>query len=339
MPNRRQNPPMPKVIEILAFPDVQLLDVAGPLQVFASANEWAGRLHGTAPYVTQVVARSTPVITSAGLALVAEKLQAGTARRRDRAIDTLVVAGGRGVHAAAADPRLVDWVAGRSLRARRVASVCTGAFLLGAAGLLEGRRVVTHWAECDGLASRHPGAHVERDPIFIADRGGGRAVWSSAGVTAGIDLSLALVEEDLGQAVAIAVARDLVVFMKRPGGQSQFSDMLALQASGDAFGRLHGWIAGRLERDLSVPVLAAEAGMSERSFVRHYRASTGMTPARAVERMRIEAARQLLATTRLPAKRIARRCGFGSEETMRRSFVRQLAVTPQEYRDRFTAPA
>ncbi len=242
-----------------------------------------------------------------------------------------MIAGGQGVEEAAADPVLVDWVRARATRARRVASVCTGAFLLAAAGLLDGRRAATHWSVCAELARRFPTVHVEPDPIFVRDG----SVWSSAGVTAGIDLALALVAEDLGRVVALAVARYLVVFLKRPGGQAQFSAALSLQAAEDRFAALHDWISGHLAEDLSLGKLARRAGMSERSFIRHYTAATGLTPARAVEKLRVEAARNLLSDTRLPIKRIAARCGFGSEETMRRSFVRLLASTPQDYRARF----
>jgi transcriptional regulator GlxA family with amidase domain len=244
----------------------------------------------------------------------------------------LLVAGGQGVEAAAANPVLVDWVRQRATQARRVASVCTGAFLLAAAGVLDGRRAVTHWKDCARLAQRFPAVRVEADPIFVCD---GR-VWTSAGVTAGIDLALALVEEDLGRSVALAVARYLVVFLKRPGGQAQFSAALALQAADDRFGALHDWINNHLDDALSLSVLAGQAGMSERSFSRRYAQTTGQTPARAIERLRVEAARRLLSESRTPVKRIAQRCGFGSEETMRRSFLRLLAVTPQDYRSRFT---
>ena len=198
--------------------------------------------------------------------------------------------------------------------------------------MLDGRRAVTHWAFCAELARRFPLVRVEPDPIFVQDG----TVWTSAGVTAGIDLALALVEEDLGRTVALAVARYLVVFLKRPGGQAQFSEFLSLQAAEDKFGALHDWISHHLADDLSLPVLATQAGMSERSFSRHYAESTGLTPARAVEKLRVEGARHLLSETRLPVKRISQRCGFGSEETMRRSFLRLLDTTPQDYRARFT---
>ena len=313
--------------EALAFPAVQLLDVAGPLQVFVSANDLMAKSGGAAPYAPRVVAPgSVGVVASAGLGLAAAPLPAF-----DAALDTLMIAGGPGVDEAAADPVLVDWVRARGMHARRIASVCTGAFLLAASGLLDGRRAATHWSFAAELARRFPAVHVEPDPIFIHDG----PIWSSAGVTAGIDLALALVEEDLGRIVALAVARYLVMFLKRPGGQAQFSAALLLQAADDRFAALHDWISDTLAGDLSVGVLARQAGMSERSFIRHYTEATGVTPARAVEKLRVEAVRHLLSDTRLPAKRIAARCGFGSEETMRRSFVRLLAATPQEYRARF----
>ena len=327
MPKNPHFRPNPRTVEILAYPAVQLLDVAGPLQVFATANELAG-MRGEAPlYAPRVVSADTPVVTaSAGLGLLATPLpRAGTK------LDTLLLAGGPGVHAAAQDPRVLDWVRKRAARARRVASVCTGAFLLGAAGLLDGRRAATHWMHCAELGRRYPNVRVEADPIYVRDG----AVWTSAGVTAAIDLALALVEEDAGRALSLAVARHLVMFLKRPGGQAQFSTVLSLQGAEDQFGALHAWMSGRLSGDLSLPTLARRAGMSERNFSRRYAQATGITPARAVERLRVEAARQLLSETRLPVKRIAQRCGFGSEETMRRSFLRLLAATPQDYRARF----
>jgi transcriptional regulator GlxA family with amidase domain len=318
-----------RVVELLAFPLVQLLDVTGPFQVFASANDFVLEAGGRPPYDLKVVAQSgTQVTASSGL-----KLSTLPLPRSGAAVDTVMVAGGQGVEAAAADPVIIEWVQARAKRARRVASVCTGAFLLAAAGLLDGRRAATHWSYCAELARRFPKVRVESDPIFVRDG----SVWSSAGVTAGIDLALALVEEDLGPTLALAVARYLVVFMKRPGGQAQFSTALSLQAADDKFGALHGWINKHLDDDLPLPKLADRAGMSERSFSRHYAEATGLTPARAIERLRVEAARRLLSESDLPVKRISRRCGFGSEETMRRSFLRLVAVTPQEYRTRFSA--
>jgi len=312
----------------LAYPAVQLLDVTGPLQVFASANDFMAKAGEGLPYEIRIVAPSgQSTEASSGMAIAAHPLSP-----MDAGVDTLVIAGGEGVDAAAADTALVDWVRERARQARRVASVCTGAFLLAASGMLDGRRAATHWAFCAELARRFPAVRVESDPIFVREG----SVWTSAGVTAGIDLALALVEEDLGRTVALAVARYLVVFLKRPGGQSQFSEVLSLQAAEDKFGVLHDWLRKHLAEDLSLPVLAGQAGMSERSFSRHYAEATGMTPARAVERLRVEEARRLLSETRMPVKRISQRCGFGSEETMRRSFLRLLSATPEDYRARFS---
>jgi transcriptional regulator GlxA family with amidase domain len=330
MPEDQHFPPKPlRVIEVLAFPAVQMLDVTGPLQVFATANDHVAKSGGTPPYSLQVVAQGGfGVLASAGIGIAAGPLPDTGA-----ALDTLMVAGGEGVAAAAADPVLVDWVRQRAMQARRVASVCTGAFLLAATGLLDGRRAATHWSVCADLARRYPAVRVEPDPIFVCDG----PIWTSAGITAGIDLALALVEQDLGRAIALEVARYLVVFLKRPGGQAQFSAKLSLQAAEERFGALHDWINDHLASDITLAVLASEAGMSERSFSRHYAEATGMTPARAVERLRVEAARQMLSDSSLPMKRVATKCGFGSEETMRRSFLRLLAVTPQEYRARFSS--
>jgi transcriptional regulator GlxA family with amidase domain len=316
-------------VEVLAFPDVQMLDVAGPIQVFTAANEQAGRPRTPPPYGIRVIApQGAHVRATSGLAFATEPLPDPA-----EPLDTLIVAGGQGVMQAAGDAGLVEWLKVRAGAARRTASVCTGAFLLAAAGLLDNRRAVTHWEYCDELSRVYPAVTVEPDPIFVHDG----PVWTSAGVTSGIDLSLALVEEDLGRALALSVARQLVVFLKRPGGQAQFSAALSLQSADEHFADLHGWLAEHLAEDLPLSRLAAQAGMSERTFLRRYREATGLTPARAIERLRVEAARQLLAETRLPAKRIAARCGFGSEETMRRNFARLQGVSPQDYRQRFGA--
>ena len=326
MPNDPLNPPN-RVVEVLAYPGVQLLDVTGPFQVLASANEFALRTGQPRPYTIRLVAAAPgPVVSSSGLPLVAEPLSAAGAP-----LDTLIVAGGPGSRAASHDSNLINWVLDRASVARRTTSVCTGAFVLGAAGLLDGRRATTHWTRCADLATRFPAVRVEPDPIYINDG----PIWTSAGVTAGIDMTLALLEADLGRAVAATIARHLVVFAKRPGGQAQFSAGLALVGADDTFDRLHDWMKQNLRGRLTVPELAEQAGMSERSFLRHYRQVTGITPARAVERVRVEAARQALGETNLTLKRIARDCGFGSEETMRRGFLRILAVPPHAYRERF----
>jgi transcriptional regulator GlxA family with amidase domain len=322
--NPRIQPKLPRPVELLAFPQVQILDVTGPLQVFATANDIVG--DAVPPYAIRVVSQAGGAVTSSsGMGLLAHPLPP-----LGSALDTLIVAGGPGIEAAAADEALVDWVQRRGRQARRFASVCTGAVLLATSGLLDGRRAATHWTLCSELARRFPSVQVQPDPIFVQDG----PAWTSAGVTAGIDLALALVEEDLGRSVALAVARYLVVFLKRPGGQAQFSAALALQDDG-RFDTLHSWMGAHLSGDLSLAVLADQTGMSTRSFSRHYLGATGQTPARAVESLRVEAARSLLMDSRLPVKRVAQRCGFGSEETMRRSFLRLLAATPQEYRARF----
>ena len=304
-----------------------MLDLTGPLQVFTSANDTLARTGRPPAYTLRVVARNGPHIkASSGLDLTVESLPS-----LETACDTLIVAGGPGVDAATADSALVNWIRARGKASRRVVSVCTGAFLLAASGALDGRRATTHWSFAADLSRRFPAVKVEPDPIFIRDG----AVWTSAGVTAGIDLALALVEEDLGREVALAVARYLVVFLKRPGGQAQFSAALSLQIADDEFGALHAWIRRHLAHDLSLRVLADQAAMSARSFSRRYRESTGSTPARVVERLRVEEARRFLSESKLPIKRIAQRCGFGSEETLRRSFLRLMDTTPQDYRARF----
>jgi transcriptional regulator GlxA family with amidase domain len=318
-------PNTPHRIEILTFPDSQLLDVAGPLQVFATANDLARMSGGAPPYELVVVGETAQVTTSSGLALAVTSLPPPGAP-----LHTLVVAGGWGVNAACENHQLVEWVRLRAKTAQRIASVCSGAFLLASAGLLDGRRAVTHWQRCPDFERRFPAVRLEPDPIFIRDGD----IWTSAGVTAGIDLALALVEADLGRGAALAIARHLVVFMKRPGGQAQFSSALALQGGDTRFDRLHAWIMDNLGRPLPLAALAERANMSARSFSRHYRQATGRTPARAIEDIRIEAARRLLEEGASVARASAR-CGFGSEETMRRAFLRSFGTSPQSYRERF----
>src|ERR1700722_15789207 len=306
-----------RLVEVLAYPSVQLLDVTGPLQVFVCANDHVTQAGGMPPYVLRVVAKGGQgVTTSAGVGITTSPLS-----RTGTAPDTLIVAGGPGVDVAAADTVLVDWVRQRTRKARRVASVCTGAFLLAASGALDGRRAVTHWSYCAELARRFPAVRVESDPIFVRDG----SVWTSAGVTAGIDLALALVEEDLGRTVALAVARYLVVFLKRPGGQAQFSAALSMQSAEDEFGALHEWINRHLSDDLSLAMLADQAGIRERSFSRDLAEATGVPPGRAPERLRVAAPRRVLSELPLPVKRILQRFVFGSEETICRCFLLVLA--------------
>jgi transcriptional regulator GlxA family with amidase domain len=320
-------PRAPRRIEIVAFDGVQLLDVTGPAQVFATANDLA-RLSGDAPpYALVVVAREGATVeSSSGLTLGARSLTL------EEPVDTLVVAGGYGVDRAAQDGALLDWLKRRASGARRLCSVCSGALLLAAAGLLGGRRAATHWGRCEELGRKYPEIQVEADAIFVRDGD----VWTSAGVTAGIDLALALVEEDIGRRVSLAVARQLVVFLKRPGGQAQFSAALQLQTADGRFDTLNGWVGDNLAAELSVRRLADRAGMSERSFARRYKQATGLSPAKAVEHLRVEAAQRRLCETGDSLKRVAARCGFGGEETMRRSFLRVAQIGPQEYRARFS---
>jgi transcriptional regulator GlxA family with amidase domain len=248
--------------------------------------------------------------------------------------DTLLIPGGDG--ARAPDPDLVDWVQRASRKARRTVSVCTGAFLLAAAGLLDHRRATTHWNWCEELAEEYPNVHVEPDSVFVREG----ELWTSAGVTAGIDLALALVEEDLGPGVALAVARELVVFLKRPGGQAQFSSALsAQQAARPALREVQAWIAGHLSEDLSVAALAERSMMSERSFARTFRQEVGQTPAAYVEALRIEQARALLEDGAPSLEAVAQSAGFASAEVLRRAFRRRIGVSPSDYRSRFRLTA
>ncbi len=316
---------MTRRIEILVFPDAQLLDATGPAQVFASANEFSRGAAKEPLYEIALVAEEVEVTCNSGITLRCRPLAESPA-----AIDTAIVAGGRGVNIACTRPALVEWVRNRAGHVRRMASVCSGAFLLAEAGLLDGRRAVTHWHRCDEFTGRYPQVRLERDPIFLRDG----SIWTSAGVTAGIDLALAMVEEDHGRALALAVARELVVFLKRPGGQSQYSAPLKLQAADDRFSDLHAWISANLVQPLTLEILADKAGMSRRSFARHYRQRTGRTPAEAVEVIRLERAQGLLETG-ASVSSAARKCGFGSPETMRRVFLRRLGVGPKDWQERF----
>jgi transcriptional regulator GlxA family with amidase domain len=312
-------------IVFAVYPGFQILDLTGPHEVFTQA----GRLTGET-VITTVAAAPGPVPSSGGLAITPTL----TIDEAAGPVDTLIAVGGRGVEAACADHRLVAWFAQAARTARRTASVCSGAFLLGAAGLLDGRRAVTHWSRCEELAARYPEATVLPDPIFVRDG----ATWTSAGVTAGMDLALAMVEDDHGPEVARSIARRLVMFVQRPGGQAQFSAQLAAQRPERApLREVLGWITDHPDGDLTVPALAARAAMSERNFARVFLAETGSTPAAYVESARVEAARRLLETTTNTLDAVARACGFGTVETLHRSFRRTLRVTPGEYRRYFSA--
>jgi transcriptional regulator GlxA family with amidase domain len=267
------------------------------------------------------------VVTSSGVELFAGKSLGDLTQR----VDTLIIAGGRGVTLAMRDQHLLGWIRKTARRSRRVCSVCAGAFLLAEAGLLRSRRVTRHWRLCDKLAQTYTDVAVECVPIFLRDGN----VFTSAGVTAGIDLSLALVEADHGREIALAVARELVMFLKRPGGQSQFSVELRSQASREPIREVQSWIAQNLDSELSLDVLARRAAMSPRNFTRVFKRATGMTPATFVELARVEKARRCLEASSAGVEAIASQCGFGTSESMRRAFIRTIRVPPASYRERF----
>jgi transcriptional regulator GlxA family with amidase domain len=319
---------MARRVVLVVFPDLQLLDLAGPLEVFAMADRFSDS--EVSEYATEVVSPDGGVIRASNGLEIGANRAVGACRGP---IDTLVVVGGRGVAQAIVDDRFVAWIRSAAQRSRRVTSVCSGAFLLARAGLLDGRSATTHWATCARLAQLFPEVTVDPDPIFIRDGN----VWTSAGVTAGMDLALALVEDDLGPDRAREIARYLVLFVQRSGGQSQFSAQLAAQRpERDTLVQLASWIADHLGDDLSVPVLAARTSMSVRNFSRRFAQEFGSTPAAYVEAVRVEAGRRLLESTRRGLTEIARDCGFGTVETMHRSFQRTIRVTPGQYRQHFS---
>jgi transcriptional regulator GlxA family with amidase domain len=325
---------MPKTtsrrVVITAYDGVSLLDLAGPLEALRVASSFDGPRGRRAAYECSVVSvRGGAVKTADGVALITDSVR--TLNRTQ--IDTLIVPGAFLVDDVTRDRELVRWVGKRAASCRRVCSVCVGSFLLAAAGVLDGRRVATHWMHAPLLATRHPQVAVEPDAIFVRD---GR-VWSSAGVTTGIDLALALIEEDAGRQVAMNVARMLVVYLKRAGGQSQYSALLAAQAQSESetFDPLDRWIAEHLKEDMRVDALAERVHMSPRNFARAYAEKRGRTPAKAVEAIRVEAARRHLEETEHRIESIAEDSGFSSEEQMRCAFIRILGIPPREYRMRF----
>jgi transcriptional regulator GlxA family with amidase domain len=314
----------PRTVLVVLFDGVQSLDVTGPVEVFAGADAYAGDVGGTYRIRTASLA-GAPVRTSSGLTLVPDHALADAPDPH-----TLLVPGGQGTRGP--EPRLTDWLREHGPRADRLVSVCTGAILLAEAGLLDGRRATTHWAYCDRLARDHPAVEVDPDPIYVRDG----TVATSAGVTAGIDLALALVEEDLGRQAALTVARHLVVFLRRPGNQAQFSVQLAAQtAQRDPLREVQQWITEYPGDDLSVETLAARARLSPRHFARAFQAETGVTPGRYVDRVRLEHARRLLEDTIDGVEQVSRASGYGTPEAMRRAFVKALGTAPAEYRRRF----
>jgi len=317
----------PRIV-IVTFAQAQILDVTGPLEVFSSA----ARFLPSARYRTDVVTTTGgPVLASCGLTFSSTPIA-----DVDAPVDTLMVAGGEDTTAAAADQELLHHVRRLAAEARRVTSVCSGAFVLAAAGLLRGRRATTHWAECGLLHDTYADVVVESDAIYVQDGN----VWTSAGVTAGIDLALALVAEDHGHQAAAGVARHLVVYLQRSGGQAQFSALLAAQGADTQPVRdLLSWLRDHLAEDLSVPALARQANLSERHFTRVFKAELGVTAAEHVETVRLETACRLLETTGSSIEQVARACGFGTPETMNRTFRRRLNTTPGEHRRHFRARA
>jgi transcriptional regulator GlxA family with amidase domain len=322
-----------RTVAIVLYPGVQSLDVTGPLEVFAGAARLIAQSDRPEPAydVVLISPDGLPLVSSSGLRITPDR----GLRDAPADIDTLIVAGGEGHAAAAGDRRLLDWIARTAARARRTASVCTGAFLLAEAGLLSGRRATTHWASAGALAREHPEVHVEPEPIFLRD---GR-IWTSAGVTCGMDLALAMVEEDLDRDAAMLIARMLVLFLRRPGNQSQFSATLGAQTPGrEPLREVQRSVLEDIAQDHCVEAMAARAHMSPRHFARAFRAQTGITPARYVERVRVEAARRRLEESDESVAAVAAGCGFGTAETMRRVFIRALEVGPAEYRRRFRSP-
>lgn len=329
---RSERPGEPLRVALFAYPDVQALDLSGPLEMFARATRLLrdeGRTHPG--YSLAVIGtRAGPITASSGFRFLPDT----TFGALRGSIDTLLVLGGRGVEALLDDQAVLGWLRRSAGRVRRLGSVCTGAFLLAEAGLLDGRAVTTHWSRAADLAQRYPRLRVEQDRIWVRDGN----VYTSAGVSAGMDLALALIEEDLGAEMALAVARAMVMYLRRPGDQSQYSAPLRLQAAGTPSVReLVAWAAEHPERDLSVPALAKRVGKSPRHLTRVFRKELGVAPAEAVEQIRLEAARRALQQSPVSLEEVAARCGFGSAEVLRRAFLRALHVTPSAYRARFSA--
>lgn len=309
---------MIRSVAVVVFPEFQLLDVAGPITVF----EVADRLAATPAYRLRVLARAAGIVSSSsGVRLIAEAFT-------DDPIDTLIVAGGWGTRQESVCPETLAFIRATAERVRRMAGVCSGAFILAAAGLLDRRRATTHWARAREFAHAFPQVRVEPDRIFIRDG----AVWTSAGITAGIDLALALVADDLGESVAKRAAQQLVVYHRRPGGQSQFSALLEADRPESRFSPLLAWARERLSDHLSVERLAERAAMSPRHFTRCFTAETGMTPAKAIERLRLEAARERVESSAEPIEGVAAVTGFRDPERMRRAFLRAFGQPPQALR-------
>jgi transcriptional regulator GlxA family with amidase domain len=326
-----ENVPTQKRIGIVVFDRCQIIDATGPAGVFGAANETLKSAGQKFPlYDVRLLAPTAGrIATSCGVSLFADHALSS----RLPPFDTLICAGGKGTKVMCADKKAMQAIAAMAKRTERIVSVCTGAFILAEAGILDGRRAVTHWAYCPQLAEQYPAVTVEADPIYIKDG----HVFTSAGVTAGMDLALALVEADLGRDIALTVARDMVMFFKRPGSQAQFSTHLAVQmAPAGSIRKLQMWLLDNLDRDIDVESLVEKTLMSPRTFYRQFKRSTGMTPARFLEQSRLDAARRLIEESPKQIKVIAAECGFGDIERMRRAFQRGLGISPDDYRRRFT---
>jgi transcriptional regulator GlxA family with amidase domain len=316
-------------VVMLAYPHAQILDITGPLEVFSRTSRWLREHRGLqrdAYRVELVAARAGRLQTSGGLELYAQRYA------EVDTMNTLLIAGGIGYRAAMADRQLVRWIRQQAGRVERIGSICTGAFLLAAADLLNGKPATTHWAYCDELARTAPGASIERDAIYVQSGN----LYTSAGVTSGMDMALAMVEADWGKATALAVAQELVMFLKRPGGQSQFSRYISAERRDDVFGQLELWMLEHLDGDLSVENLAQHAEMSPRHFTRMFVQRIGTTPAAYVRRLRVEQARSRIESGVERMKQVARECGFADEQNLRRAFLQVLGVTPADYRSRFS---
>ena len=319
-------------IHILVFHRCQIVDATGAAGVFGSANEAAVKAgRAKRPYDIKFIAPETNrVKTSAGVSLYADYILGD----RIPPADTLICPGGKGAPSFISNPKAIKSIKHIASRTRRVVSVCTGAFILAEAGILDGRRAATHWAYCDQLSHDYRAIKVEADPIFVKDGN----VYTSAGVTAGMDLALALIEEDIGRDIALEVARDMVMFSKRPGSQAQFSTQPATQMAPPGNIRdLQLWLLDNLSKDIDVDALAEKSSMSLRTFYRKFKKTTGLTPARFINQSRLDAARRLIKESPIQIKSIAAQCGFGDIERMRRAFQKDLGISPDDYRRRFAS--
>ncbi|MDK2375050.1 GlxA family transcriptional regulator [Serratia fonticola] len=311
------------IIHFILFDDINILDFSGPLQVFSSANKFIGYEY----YIVKVISNTNGwVTTNSGV-----KLQTFPLSEMDTTVDTLIICGGSGVREASEDKELISWVQHQAEYARRIVSICSGAFILAKSGILDGRRATTHWSACVELSKKYPSVKLDEDSIYVNDG----HIWTSAGVTAGIDLCLALVETDTEHKISLSIAKDLVLFLRRQGGQRQFSDSLSISGSGDKISKLYDWIIDNLSSHITLGSLSEAAVISERSLSRLCHESTGLSPLKMVNKIRMEIAKSYLESSDMPLKLIAASCGFKSESNLRKSFMKIFSITPTQYRMRF----